>query len=39
MEHYDDEDGGGDGEGGRPFGAGPPGMSYYRWVEAAWTGS
>lgn len=35
MEHYDDEDGGGDGEGGRPFGAGPPGMSYYRWVEVA----
>ena len=28
MEHYDDEDGAGGG--GRPFGAGPPGMSFYR---------
>lgn len=28
MEHYDDDEGAGGG--GRPFGAGPPGMSFYR---------
>lgn len=30
MEHYDDEDDGEEGGGGRPFGIGPPGMSFYR---------
>lgn len=30
MEHYDDDEDG-DGGGGRPFGTGRPGMSFYRW--------
>ena len=37
MDHYDDDElGGGDGSGGRPFGAGPPGMSYYRCGRHKW---